>query len=1361
MSPEMRHKVVTIMAALFEVLVLATKEVKRGRVKSYFKQLVGMNSPVKPALERLRALALAEERQAIAETYGGVAQLNVKTDRVEGGLGEIRDTLQSFRAEYRERMTLAHQESLRDVLEPSPFPEDFYSWFRRTRVAGTGEWLLGDEGVQAWVRGEKQHLWMSGGPGTGKSYLSTGLIAWGNTNLSHIAYFYFRASNPETRSVLQALRDVAYQLSESDAVYGRQVMRRVHSAEDIKTIASAYRRLFVEPFKDDSAERPQVSLHIVLDGIDEADPEEIEELLSEMEPKNEPGTPFPKSRARIQIALVGRPHMNDLVTTYLDPVSRAGSLSSVVVTHDRNAEDVRTFIKDGVNNSKVLRRRDDLKTQVIDLMTKRADGLFILAKFMLADVNRASRASTILKSLQSFPREINGMLHKTLENLASTMTEEDAGDLNEMLQWITCAEQSLTLEQLEAVLILAFDETPFRFEDTLRGQYSCFFELEREDGLTTDDLIKDRERRQRNGGKSRDSTPSDRPRRSSSAGQDSPSRRRNLSPAQKFATGDRQSSLVTFVSSPPERRNISRSRSPILRALVTDSDGDELEFRSKKSTTTVTFFHTSVREFFRDEDTDKTTCSKGPISLGFRTLDARLNVLRTCLRIFCDGDWFSGKGEALGHSGQQSIKQYAAWYWQEHLADVDPAAVSKEDKKTIGTQVHRMLTDEKAIYEWSILYEKNDEGMVVFSDRNLKALRTWMADPDVLASLEPAAKQWAEASVAKPTGIVEVIGRYYARAWVDESFGVYVPTKFCFRIVQSLAFMDRGHSWADSQRHWADIPVTERVKQALDWAQIKTSAHYYRRVGGTFLGAGLYNDALQQYNEALKIDANNVETSGRKAYCLWRDEQWENALKLAKECEATEKKSIADGKLPVAQLSGSKWRLYKDQIIVADSSYHLGDVNTAITYYHEAIKSAADAEVQGAERFEAETGLLDVLADENRHADMMKLLDDMSLLRVGRSHERSQLANLILNLYNKPLLMECIPRAACTQNKSDFLLDRLEICIDVADGLRDPLKALYLRITYGTTLMYARRLEDALEVFEQISLVEYRPRGNVAARHAHALSFQRLAALYREKILHAGVSSAAAKDWIQKLEAVHAKQSAHENQDMPANMLGSDVNVAAIYLGRFYRLCGREKEAERLLAGLFVDSCEILEDEELGNDEYALENLLRLFAAADDVLNAEALAVSMRRLDPTAAVQTPLDSPVRTRNGQPPQPEPKLTNIQSANRSCAQCLNNVNPSEEYHFCRHCLDPFCASCMKTVIRKPAAAAGAAGAPAAPGNDTRDLPGDAVICRADHEWITVPPLKRVLHTGQILFPDGEKRGFVEWRDGIKAKWGKLAK
>ena len=79
---------------------------------------------------------------------------------------------------------------------------------------------------------------------------------------------------------MQALRDVAYQLSESDGFYAKDLMQRLHSREDIKTVSSAFRQLFpVDGGQETSRRR-----YIFLDGIDEADQDDIKELLSALAP---------------------------------------------------------------------------------------------------------------------------------------------------------------------------------------------------------------------------------------------------------------------------------------------------------------------------------------------------------------------------------------------------------------------------------------------------------------------------------------------------------------------------------------------------------------------------------------------------------------------------------------------------------------------------------------------------------------------------------------------------------------------------------------------------------------------------------------------------------------------------------------------------------------------------------------------------------------------------------------------------------------------------------------------------------------------------------------------------------------------
>lgn len=165
MSAALREKSVTILASLFEVLVLATKEARRGRVKAYFKRLFGSDSPVPPALERLKALTLSEERQVIADTYGSVSQISVKTDRVEDVLNQVHQEVSILRSEARERINATHQDKLKEILDPSPFPDDFFSYFNKSRVEGTGNWILEDEGLQSWIDTETQYLWMCGAAG--------------------------------------------------------------------------------------------------------------------------------------------------------------------------------------------------------------------------------------------------------------------------------------------------------------------------------------------------------------------------------------------------------------------------------------------------------------------------------------------------------------------------------------------------------------------------------------------------------------------------------------------------------------------------------------------------------------------------------------------------------------------------------------------------------------------------------------------------------------------------------------------------------------------------------------------------------------------------------------------------------------------------------------------------------------------------------------------------------------------------------------------------------------------------------------------------------------------------------------------
>ncbi|UNI16598.1 hypothetical protein JDV02_003025 [Purpureocillium takamizusanense] len=1333
MSPGLYQKLASILATLFEVLILASKEIRGGRVRAYFKRLISIKSPVQPALQKLKDLTVGEQQHVVAETYGGVSQLNTKADLIDSTVAQVSQNVQSMRLEQREWRNVAAGEKLRRILAPSPFPEDFYNAFKKSSVPGTGDWITQDERVAAWFSGETPYLWISGNPGTGKSYLTSRIVTWKKENLDEhasVGYFFFRSSTPETRSVVQALRDVAYQLSESDGFYAKDLIRRLHSRDDVKTVSSAFRQLFPAGTGQETGRRR----YIFFDGIDEAEEADIEELLSVLAPSED--SQQPSSTPQFQFALVGRSHLSDKVTVALDPPVPGQTLTMVQVSPDRSARDVSAYIYDSILHSRVLSRTSaDFKKTVAEAVERQADGLFIVAKFMLEDVNRKRHQSSILESLRSYPKELDGVLQKTLDNLVKAISKEEARDLNEMLRWVTCAEEVLTLEQLEAGLIMAFGDPPLFLEESIRRQYACFFELEREDGLTTDDLIKDYDRARRD--PSRDLSPARRisPGRSLSIGENGGIERR-LSPAGRGSPSRR--------SSPASGRFSPRQASPAHGSDILDSASD-VEFRSNKYLTRVTFFHTSVREFFRSGRFSKSMRETGA-AIGFDINEARIHILRACLRVFIDREWFERLD--LGQ-GMAAMKQYAAWYWQEHVAAIDPADVSSQHKRELGPQLYRMLTDENVVFDWSIVYEKNDEGLEVLTDHNIKGLQRWFRDVDVADGLDSAGKNFAKAAGEHGSGVCEQIGRFYAKAWLASDFGRYVPTLFCFKIVQNVALMDAGYDWSHAGTHWPDISVEDRLDKATVWASQPETAHWHRRVGSTYLTLGMHASALKHYDAALKLDNNSVETSGRIAFCLYQDRRYGTALDQALECAAIEERNIESGALQGPALRKSKWRLYKDCFLIAQCAYRMDKVDIAHKYFRKAIENAEAASLEDDEFLQPETGYFEVLASEGLHGEVMELAEEMARHLTKTKHGQNRFVDLLLERYFSLLVMDWLPRAAAKTGKGEFLLSALELAIEVADvQLRETLVVLHLRLAHGTTFQYGRDIDNAIAVLEQIALQEYRPRGSITTRQAYAVAFQKLAALYKQKIIDVGLASEAAQGWVKKMEAVKSKQDRHHNFNMPADMLGSDVNAASIYLACFYRLLGRASEARELLRGLIQDGLDLLSDSEPGNDVYALDNLLRVFIAAGEVSNAIALARSMRKVNPEASFSTISESPEERRGA------PKLPDIQSYDRSCFQCFNNVASGEEFAVCRYCMESYCTRCLDKVIQAPGNKTGETGSGGGGGGG--DGVAAKVVCRSDHEWFTVPPLNRLLHTGEIMLEDGRVYGFEEWKDEVRKAW-----
>lgn len=89
---------------------------------------------------------------------------------------------------------------------------------RSKHVPTTGEWLLQDEAFRRWSHGEERLLWLHGISGSGKTILSSTVVAnlqkaYQDEEAVKIAFFYFEFTDSRKRTVEGCMRSILRQLS--------------------------------------------------------------------------------------------------------------------------------------------------------------------------------------------------------------------------------------------------------------------------------------------------------------------------------------------------------------------------------------------------------------------------------------------------------------------------------------------------------------------------------------------------------------------------------------------------------------------------------------------------------------------------------------------------------------------------------------------------------------------------------------------------------------------------------------------------------------------------------------------------------------------------------------------------------------------------------------------------------------------------------------------------------------------------------------------------------------------------------------------------------------------------------------------
>ncbi|KXG50139.1 Tetratricopeptide-like helical [Penicillium griseofulvum] len=784
-SEYLSDKLTQILTALLEVLAFARKEVKHGRMVSYGKSLLSGSDGGKEAMAKFARLVEAENALVGAETLtevkGGFARVNSDMKKL---VRQLEETKLQTEMSSKERITA----NLRRLLRPSRTSEDRYTTMHRNRVPQTGDWILDETEFSNWITGKKPVLWISGNPGAGKSYIATNLIyhLMQKPDVS-LGFFFFKDDNTTTRSTHQALRDIAFQIAEYNSTYANHIIDCLDRAEDIRTLESLWRNLFLNFFIDnerneiDEKKSSQGPVYLVLDALDEAfidDRLKLFELAKDI-----------RLGGRIQLLMLGRPQ----IAEEMDDLMETLHIETIDVSEGNNREDIMHYIRTIIAKSIYLRKLPaPTKRTIIETLSSRSQGMFLWVGLMLEGLSKIRNTSQIQKTLDEAPKGLTKMISHVLRGFSESCTDNPqyAAELNELLAWITCAPSPLSLFQIDALLKWRSPEGEGWIwpEGSLRVQFASIFLLTRDDGLSTTDL----------------------------------KRRNNL-----MGYGDFEE---------PSECDLEKDEEP--------SNGD---FDSDPKTTTVSFSHASLGEFFRSQE-DKVSAGPNSPYIGVNYHEAQALVLSRCFEIIQNKE--SSREELAS-----ALRPYACRSLVEFLTAVDMSQITKDNKKTIGLQLAKLLSNESGLKAFV-----SPDHLEFFTRNALRISNKWLGDPDVQEALPDEIKIWYSNAMAEsPAEVLRPIVCYIASHWTRNT--LWDPIK-CLRI-----FAMFNELWDSGISNFGSL---EDILQIADWGQPEHDAHWYGRVGQA-LRILHFDEYIEYLQKALEMDPELWEFRSYMA-SMYRDQ---------------------------------------------------------------------------------------------------------------------------------------------------------------------------------------------------------------------------------------------------------------------------------------------------------------------------------------------------------------------------------------------------------------------------------------------------------------------------------------------------------
>tara|TARA_R110002003_G_scaffold62_24_gene5754 strand:- start:1472 stop:3817 length:2346 start_codon:yes stop_codon:yes gene_type:complete len=311
------------------------------------------------------------------------------------------------------------------------------------RVTGTCQWITSHESYQSWLEGRTHLLWISGGPGKGKTMMSIFLTqelekTVSAAKSSHLVFYFCSHGDEKRNTPLAILRSLIYQIISQTPSLADHVHPYLGTPEQIIQTVSSLETLWIifSKIVDDAKFPPTIC---VIDGLDECD----EQLRRNMVPRmihllSE--TSDSKAFRKFKLAVLSR-EIQDLrgcTQIRLDPDN-----------NKKVKDDMEQYVSARVKELKRIEGfTKEVQRHVEQTLLLSTQGTFLWVGFAMHELLQKTTCTEVLETLTKIHRGIFAVYSRLLLQIP----EERRETSRQILQWVSTALRPLCLAELASAV---------------------------------------------------------------------------------------------------------------------------------------------------------------------------------------------------------------------------------------------------------------------------------------------------------------------------------------------------------------------------------------------------------------------------------------------------------------------------------------------------------------------------------------------------------------------------------------------------------------------------------------------------------------------------------------------------------------------------------------------------------------------------------------------------------------------------------------------------------------------------------------------------------------------------------------------